>query len=91
MNGKKRYAGEGMRVHEAGTSLLSRLSWQIKRIVLWCVGRKPKASDTLNRDFYAAITSDTNYIILGESRYGIESRMASLKKELPKPPKRKAA
>ncbi len=77
--GKKRYAGEGMHINEHGSSFLTRPMWRIKRILLRLLGHKPKDSLALTRDFYAALTSEPSYVIMGEERYGIASRIASIK------------
>lgn len=81
--GKKRYAGEGMHVNEHGSTFLTRPMWRIKRILLSMIGYKPKDHLTLTRDFYAAITSEQSYVIMGEERYGLASRIASIKKANP--------
>ncbi len=86
---RKRYAGEGMSVTEFGESKFKRPLWYLRRIALFLVGRRPKDHLTLTRDFYAAITSDQNYVILGEQRYGMTTRVASIKKPKPTPPKAK--
>lgn len=84
---RKRYAGEGMSVNEFGESPLTRPMWYVRRFCLFLIGKKPKDSTTLTRDFYAAITSQQSYVILGEERYGMSTRVASIKKPKPNPPK----
>lgn len=85
---KKRYAGEGMYINEFGNTILTRPLGRLKSILLRMLGQKPKDSLTLTRDFYAALTSDQSYVIMGEERYGMSSRMASIKKPKPNPPKK---
>ncbi len=82
----KRYAGEGRPVHEFGDSFLTRPIDRLKSILLRLVGRKTGTSLTLSRDFYAKLTSPPNYVIMGEERYGLRTRVASLKKPKPIPP-----
>jgi hypothetical protein len=88
---RKRYAGEGMPVNEFGESMLARPLRQLRRIGLFLIGRKSKDQLTLTRDFYAAITSEPNYVILGEQRYGMTTRIASVNKPKPSPPKAKGS
>lgn len=91
MSKRKRYAGEGMVVNEFGSTVFTRPLSFIGRMCLRLIGRKPKDSLTLTRDFYAAITSDHNYVILGEERYGMSSRIASIKKPKPNPPQKRSS
>ena len=91
MSKRKRYAGEGMVVNKFGSTVFTRPLAFIHRMFLRLIGRKPKDSLTLTRDFYAAITSDHGYVILGEQRYGISSRIASIEKPKPNPPRKRNA
>lgn len=84
---RKRYAGEGMSIIDPTETIFSRPVGIISRFCLKLIGRKPKNDFTLTRDFYAAITSDQSYVILGEERYGMSKRIASIKKPKPNPPK----
>lgn len=85
---RKRYAGEGRYVNEVGNTFLTIPMWRLKHFLLRMIGRKPKDSLTLTRDFYAALTSEQSYVIMGEERYGMSSRIASIKKPKPNPPKK---
>ncbi len=77
------YAGEGrIIVASDRPSLFSPLAL-LERLWHRLQGRKPKIPMTLTRDFYAKITSEPSYVILGEERYGMSRRIASIKK--PKP------
>ena len=76
----KKYSGEGRYVIEVGNTILTRPLWRLKSILLRLLGRRPKDHLKLNRDFYAALTSDQNYVIMGEARYGIASRLVTVKK-----------
>lgn len=86
---RKRYAGEGMIVSEIGTTIFTRPMGFLSRLCRRLIGKKPKDPSALTRDFYAAITSDQSYVILGEARYGMANRMASLKKPKPNAPQKK--
>ncbi|MBC7530425.1 MAG: hypothetical protein H7318_02540 [Oligoflexus sp.] len=88
--GTKKYAGEGMYINEHGSTFLTRPMSRLKRILLRMLGQKPKDNPTMTRDFYAALTSEQSYVILGEERYGMSSRIASIRPK-PNPPKRSAA
>lgn len=83
------YAGEGRTVNDPSTSAFTRPIFTFSRFCMKWLGLGPKNEMKLSRDFYAAITSDRNYVILGEQRYGMSQRIASIKKPKPTPPKPK--
>lgn len=76
-----------MYINEHGSTFLTRPMSRLKRILLRMLGQKPKDNLIMSRDFYAALTSEQSYVILGEERYGMSSRIASMKKPKPNPPK----
>ncbi len=84
---RKSYAGEGRIIVAGERSPIFRPLALLSLIWDKIQGRKPKITMTLTRDFYAKITSEPSFVILGEERYGMSRRIASVKRPKPKPAK----